>query len=97
MEYAVQQICSRKVDPEIKLRWMRSLARQAEALVKVAEALKNIESKSANDLDLSTYLSSLETRIPVETRSAAMRRARTDFRDVVFRARGMQSTSHYDH
>lgn len=97
IEYAIHQIRSKRVDPNIKLRWMRSLTRQVEALVKIAEALNNVESKSTDDLDLSTYLSSLETRIPTKTRSTAMRRARTDFRDVVFRARGMQSTSHYDY
>lgn len=67
IEYAVNQIRSKRVDPDTKLRWIRSLTRQVEALVKVAEASNNIESKSANDIDLATYLSSLEKKIAKAT------------------------------
>jgi len=43
---------------------MRSLIRQVEALVKLAEDLNNTQSKSTADMDLATYLSSLEKKIP---------------------------------
>jgi len=64
IEYAVHQIRSKRVNPETKLRWMRNLTRQVEALVKVTEALNKIDSKSAADTDLASYLSGLETKIP---------------------------------
>jgi len=64
IEHTVRQLGSRKVRGEMKLRWSRSLTRQVEALVKVAEALNKIGSKSAADLDLSSYLSLLESRVP---------------------------------
>jgi len=87
IEYAVNQIRSKKVRPDTKLRWMRSLTRQVEALVKVAEALNNIESKSASDIDLATYLSSLEKKIPPTPRQAStMRRARREFQTTIKRA-----------
>ena len=64
IEHSVRQLGARKVRGEMKLRWSRSLTRQVEALVKVAEALNKIGGKSAADLDLSSYLSGLETRVP---------------------------------
>jgi hypothetical protein len=64
IEYSVRQLDSRRVRAETKLRWSRSLTRQVEALIKVAEALNKIGSKSAADLDLSSYLSVLESKIP---------------------------------
>jgi len=64
IEYSVGQLGARKVRGEMKLRWSRSLTRQVEALVKVAEALSKMGSKSAADIDLASYLSSLETRVP---------------------------------
>jgi len=64
IEYAVHQIRSKRVNPETKLRWMCNLTRQVEALVKVTEALNKIGSKSAVDIDLASYLSGLETRVP---------------------------------
>jgi len=64
IEHAVRQLEAKKVRGEMKLRWSRSLTRQVEALVKVAEALSKIGSKSAVDLDLASYLSVLETRVP---------------------------------
>jgi len=64
IEHAVRQLEAKKVRGEMKLRWSRSLTRQVEALVKVAEALSKIGSKSAVDLDLPSYLSGIETRVP---------------------------------
>ena len=64
IDYAVKQLGVDKVSGEMKLRWSRSLTRQVEALVKVAEALHKIGSKSAADMDLASYLSILETKIP---------------------------------
>ena len=42
IEFSVGQLRAKKVRGEVKLRWSRSLARQVEALVKVAEALNRI-------------------------------------------------------
>jgi hypothetical protein len=64
IEHSVKQLGAKKVRGEMKLRWSRSLTRQVEALVKVAEALNKIGSKSAVDIDLASYLSNLETRVP---------------------------------
>jgi len=64
IEHAVRQLGAKKVKGEMKLRWSRSLTRQVEALVKVAEALNKMGSKSAVDVDLASYLSVLETRVP---------------------------------
>ena len=64
IEHAVRQLEARKVRGEMKLRWSRSLTRQVEALVKVAEALNKIGSKSAVDWDLASYLSGLGARVP---------------------------------
>jgi len=64
IEYAVRKLDARKVRGEVKLRWSRSLTRQVEALVKVAEALNKIGSKSAADMDMATYLSGLESKVP---------------------------------
>ena len=64
IEHAVRQLEAKKVRGEMKLRWSRSLTRQVEALVKVAEALNKIGSKSAADMDLASYLSGLHMRVP---------------------------------
>jgi len=64
IELAVRQLNAKKVRGEMKLKWSRSLTRQVEALVKVAEALNRIGSKSAVELDLANYLSVLESRVP---------------------------------
>lgn len=64
IEHSVSQLEAKKVRGEMKLRWSRSLTRQVEALVKVAEALNKIGGESAADLDLSSYLSGLEARVP---------------------------------
>jgi hypothetical protein len=87
IEYAVRQVRSKKVDPGTKLRWMRALTRQVEALVKVVEAQNNIGSKSAGCLDLAAYLSSVEKRIegPV-CEARTMGHAAVEFHDVVRQA-----------
>jgi len=64
IEHAVRQLEARKVRSEMKLRWSRSLTRQVEALVKVAEALNKIGSGSEAGVDLASYLSVLERRVP---------------------------------
>lgn len=66
IEYAVRKLDARKVRGEVKLRWSRSLTRQVEALVKVAEALNKIGSKSAVNMDMATYLSGLESKVPTK-------------------------------
>jgi len=64
IEFAIGQLRAKKVPGEVKLRWSRSLTRQVEALVKVAEALSKIGCRSTTNVDLASYLSSLETRVP---------------------------------
>jgi len=64
MDYAVCQLNARKVRGEVKLRWSRSLTRQAEALVKIAESLENLRVGSGADLDLASFLSEVERRVP---------------------------------
>ena len=66
IEFAVRKLDARKVRGEVKLRWSRSLTRQVEALVKVAEALNKIGSKSGVNMDMATYLSGLESKIPTK-------------------------------
>jgi len=93
MVFTMSQLTSRRVLPEKKLRWLKALTRQVEALVNVVEALHNIGSKSASDGDLATFLSSLELKLPKELQSAssgpvagecrsAMRRASLGMRGV---------------
>jgi len=72
IEYAIRQIRSKKVAPAAKLRWMRALTRQVEALVKVVEAQSNVGSKSAGSLDLATFLSSVKERVEVPVRESRM-------------------------
>jgi hypothetical protein len=87
IEYAVRQVRSKKVDPSTKLRWMRALTRQVEALVKVVEAQSNIGSKSADKHDLATFLSSVQSRIASPVREArTMQNAVSEFDDVVRQA-----------
>jgi len=64
IELTVRQLEARKVRSEMKLRWSRSLTRQIQALVIVAEALNKIGSKTTADLDLASYLSAVESRVP---------------------------------
>jgi len=87
IEYAVRQIRSKKIAPAAKLRWMRALTRQVEALVKVVEAQSNIGSKSAGSLDLATFLSSVQKRIEVPAREArTMHREALELDNVVRQA-----------
>lgn len=64
IELTVRQLQAKKVRSEMKLRWSRSLTRQVQALVIVAEALNKIGGASAVDLDLASYLSTVESRVP---------------------------------
>jgi hypothetical protein len=87
IEYAVRQVRSKKVSPAAKLRWMRALTRQVEALVKVVEAQSNIGSKSADKHDLATFLSSVQSRIAAPGREArTMQDAVSEFHGVVRQA-----------
>lgn len=87
IEYAVRQLNSRKISDERKMRWIRSLTRQIEALVKVIEALHNIGSKSGSGIDLATYLSSVKERVEVPVREArAMHREALEFDNAVRQA-----------
>jgi len=87
IEYAVKQLNSRKISDERKMRWIRSLTRQIEALVKVVEALNNIGSLSASEIDLAKYLSSVKERVEVPVREArTMHREVLEFDSVVRQA-----------
>jgi len=87
IDYTVRQLNSRKISDERKMRWIRSLTRQIEALVKVVEALNNMGSKSAGSIDLATYLSSVEEKVVVPGQEArTMGRAVLEFHDVVRQA-----------
>jgi hypothetical protein len=90
----VSQINSRRVPPEKKLRWLKALARQAEALVDVVQALNKIGSKTTNEIDLATFLSSVEKKLPTKE-ARTMRLATMDFHRVVLRATGMQSVPNH--
>lgn len=96
MMFTMSQLNSRRVLPEKKLRWLKALTRQAEALVDVVEALNKIDSKSASDVDLASFLSSLETKIPARE-ARTLRRASLDFHRVVGRATGMRRLSCHDY
>jgi len=71
IDYAVRQLNSRKISEERKMRWIRALTRQIEALVRVVEALNNIGS-NAGSLDLATYLSSIQERVEVPAQQASL-------------------------
>ena len=73
MTFTMNQLNSRKVPSEKKLRWLKALTRQAEAIVDVVEALNKIGSKSASDIDLATFLSSIEERLPIPPPSSSRR------------------------
>jgi len=84
IEYAVKQLNSRKISDEKKMRWIRSLTRQVEALVRVVEALNNIGSRAADSLDLASYLSSVKERVEVPIREArTMQSAAVEFDNAV--------------
>jgi hypothetical protein len=64
IEHAVGQLSARKVKGDMKLKWSRSMVKQVEALIKVAEALERIEGKNAGRLDLATFLSEIRAKTP---------------------------------
>ena len=66
IDYAVRQMNARKVRGEVKLRWSRTLTKQVEALVKVAEALSKLKGKSGSDLDIASFLSGVQEMVPRE-------------------------------
>ena len=66
IEYAVRQMNARKVRGEAKLRWSRTLIKQVEALVKVAEAQNKLKGKPEAGIDLASYLSAVQEKLPRE-------------------------------
>jgi len=93
--FTLSQINSRRVPPEKKLRWLKALARQAEALVDVVQALNKIGSKSTKEIDLATFLSSVEKKLP-KKEARTMRHATMGFHRIVLRATRMQRASNHD-
>jgi len=87
MTFTMSKIDSRKVPSEKKLRWLKALTRQAEALVDVVEALNKIGSKSAEDIDLATFLGEIREKLPTALSSRRgpeprrMVKALNEFRD----------------
>ncbi|HKZ93257.1 MAG TPA: hypothetical protein VJ249_01585 [Candidatus Bathyarchaeia archaeon] len=86
MMFTMSQLNSRRVLPEKKLRWLKALTRQVEALVNVVEALHNIGSKSASDVDLATFLSSLEKEFPTQPQTPALGSAASECRTAMRQA-----------
>jgi len=86
MKFTMSQLNSRRVLPEKKLRWLKALTRQVEALVNVVEALHNIGSKSASDVDLASFLSSLEKEFPTQSQTPSLGSAARECRVVMRRA-----------
>jgi hypothetical protein len=86
MKFTMSQLNSRRVLPEKKLRWLKALTRQVEALVNVIEALHNIGSKSASDADLASFLCSLDSKLPKELRSESFGSVAGECRSAVRRA-----------
>ena len=86
MRFTMSQLTSRRVLPERKLRWLKALTRQVEALVNVVEALHNIGSKSASDSDLASFLCSLDSKLPKELRSVSSGSVAGECRTAIRRA-----------
>jgi hypothetical protein len=90
MKFTMSQLNSRRVLPEKKLRWLKALTRQVEALVNVIEALHNIGSKSAEDVDLAAFLSSLDSSLekefPTQSQTSSFGSAARECRVVMHRA-----------
>ena len=86
MRFTMSQLTSRRVLPEKKLRWLKALTRQVEALVNVVEALHNIGSKSASDGDLASFLCSLQEKLPKELQSQSLGSAAGECRTAIRRA-----------
>jgi len=98
MKFTMSQLNSRRVLPEKKLRWLKALTRQIEALVNVVEALHNIGSKSASGLDLATFLSSLEKELPTQQQTRVLGSAASECRTAMRRASmGMNGMSGMRH
>ena len=98
MMFTMSQLNSRRVLPEKKLRWLKALTRQIEALVNVVEALHNIGSKSASGLDLATFLSSLEKELPTQQQTRVLGSAASECRTAMRRASmGMNGMSGMRH
>lgn len=94
MTFTMSQINSRRVLPEKKLRWLKALTRQVDALVNVIEALHGIGSKSASDADLATFLSSLAKDFPAEAQTSSLDLAARECRTSMRRASiGMSNMS----
>ena len=75
IEVAVRQLNARKVRGEMKLKWSRALTGQVEALVKIAQALSRIEGESGVGMDLATFLSDVERKVPRRYVSRRLARA----------------------
>ena len=86
MRFTMSQLTSRRVLPEKKLRWLKALTRQVEALVNVVEALHNIGSKSASDSDLASFLCSLDSKLPKELKSVSSSSVAGECRTAIRRA-----------
>jgi len=74
IEQSLRQLNARRVRSEMKLRWSRSLVQQVEGLVKVAEALDKLGSKSSASLDLSSYLSAVQEKVPKQFESRRLKK-----------------------
>lgn len=86
MMFTMSQLNSKRVPPEKKLRWLKALTRQVEAIVNVIEALHNIGSKSASDADLASFLSSLAKEFPTEAQTPSLDSAASECRTAMRRA-----------
>ena len=86
MKFTMSQLNSRRVMPDKKLRWLKALTRQVEALVNVIEALHNIGSRSASDSDLATFLCSLQEKLPKELQSQSLGSVAGECRTAIRRA-----------
>jgi len=86
MMFTMSQLNSRRVPPEKKLRWLKALTRQVEAIVNVIEAQHSIGSKSASDADLAMFLSSVAKELPTEAQTPSLDSATSECRTAVRRA-----------
>ena len=94
MMFTMSQLNSRRVPPEKKLRWLKALTRQVEAIVNVIEALHTIGSESASEADLATFLSSVAKELPTEAQTPSLDSATSECRTAMRRASmGMSGTS----
>ncbi len=97
MMFTMSQLNSKRVPPEKKLRWLKALTRQVEAIVNVIEALHTIGSKSASDADIATFLSSVAKELPTEAQTPSLDSATSECRSAMRRASmGMGGKEHAD-